>query len=133
MGIKLGPAGIGPVKDIEETFRKYKEAGIEAAEIPFTYGVYIKKDEDIKKVRNASKKFYIRLSIHAPYWVNLNSKEKKKIEKSNCCCLFANIKIRISSVIITRPVISQGINADFFIPYIYIFNKILCNSIKICD
>lgn len=90
MAIKLGPAGIGPVKDIEETFRKYKEAGIEAAEIPFTYGVYIKKDGDIKKVREASKKFDIKLSIHAPYWINLNSKEKKKIEDSKerilkCC------------------------------------------------
>lgn len=90
MSIKLGSAGIGPVKDIDETFKKYKEAGIEAAEIPFTYSVYIQKEEDIKKVRGASKKFDIKLSIHAPYWINLNSKEKKKIESSKerilkCC------------------------------------------------
>lgn len=90
MSIKLGPAGIGPVMNIEETFKKYEEAGIKAAEIPFTYGVYIKKPEDIKKVREASRKYDIKLSIHAPYWINLNSKDKKKIEASkkrilDCC------------------------------------------------
>lgn len=80
--IKFGPAGIGPVKDVEKTFEFYKEKGIRAAEIPFTYSVFIKKKEDAEKVRNAAKKFGISLSIHAPYWINLNSKEKNKIQES---------------------------------------------------
>jgi deoxyribonuclease IV len=80
--IRLGPAGIGPVKDVEKTFKMYQENDIKAAEIPFTYSVFIKKKEDAEKVRNAARKFGISLSIHAPYWVNLNSKEKEKIEES---------------------------------------------------
>jgi len=82
MTIKFGPAGIGSVKDVESTFEEYHKKGIRAAEIPFTYGVYIKKKEDAEKVGNAAKKFDISLSIHAPYWINLNSKESQKIEES---------------------------------------------------
>ena len=90
MTIKLGPAGIGPVKDIEKTFLEYKKNGIKAAEIPFTYGVYITKESDIKKVRLAAEKNKIQLSIHAPYWINLNSKERSKVDASQqrilkCC------------------------------------------------
>jgi deoxyribonuclease-4 len=80
--IKFGPAGIGPVKEVEETFKRYKKIGIKAAEIPFTYGIYIKKKEDAVKVRKAAKKYDISLTIHAPYWINLNSKDKEKIAKS---------------------------------------------------
>jgi deoxyribonuclease IV len=82
MVVKFGPAGIGPIKDVEKTFKLYKEKGIRAAEIPFTYGIFIKKKEEAEKVGNTAKKFDISLSIHAPYWINLNSKEKKKIEES---------------------------------------------------
>jgi len=82
MSIKFGPAGIGPLKDIEETFEGYKKLGICAAEIPFTYGVYIKKKEDALKVKKAAQKNNIKLSIHAPYWINLNSNENEKVQAS---------------------------------------------------
>ncbi len=100
MAIKLGPAGIGQVKNIEETFKSYNECGIKAAEIPFTYGVYIKKDEDIRRVREAAEIFDIRLSIHAPYWINLNSKDKNKIEKSKerilkCCEVGEKLGVKV--------------------------------------
>jgi len=90
MTILFGPAGIGKVKDIDKTLAEYSMLGIKAAEIPFTYGIFIKKKEDIEAVRKASEKHGIRLSIHAPYWINLNSKEKIKIEESkkrilDCC------------------------------------------------
>lgn len=85
MKIKFGPAGIGQIREVEETFKKYSELGLKACEIPLTYGVYIKKDihnAEIKEIRDSAKKFGIELSIHAPYWVNLNSKEKEKVEAS---------------------------------------------------
>ena len=81
-GIKFGPSGIGAVKDVEETFARYKSLGIRAAEIPFTYGVYINKKEDAEKIKKAAEKYDIVLSIHAPYWINLNSEEKEKVEAS---------------------------------------------------
>jgi deoxyribonuclease IV len=83
--IVFGPAGIGKVKEVSDGFRQYSDLGFGAAEIPFTYGVYIKKgvhDKEIGELREMAKKFGIDLSIHAPYWINLNSKEEEKIEAS---------------------------------------------------
>jgi len=82
MAIKFGPAGLGSVKDAIFTLEKYKDMGLKNCEIAFTYGVYIKKEADMKEIGEAAKKLEIELSIHAPYWINLNSKEKIKIEQS---------------------------------------------------
>ncbi len=82
MNIKFGPAGIGKVKEVEKTFLEYKKLGISAAEIPFTYGVFIKDKITAEKVRIAAEKNNIELSIHAPYWINLNSAEPEKVEGS---------------------------------------------------
>jgi len=82
MKIKFGPAGIGYVKEAEDTFKHLKELGLKAAEIPFTYAVYIREREVARKVGKAAERFGIEISIHAPYWINLNSKEKEKIEAS---------------------------------------------------
>jgi len=82
MNIKFGPAGVGSVKEVEKKFSDYKKVGITVAEIPFTYGVYIKTEGDAKKVKAAAEKYGITLTIHAPYWINLNSEEKEKVEGS---------------------------------------------------
>lgn len=82
MKFKIGPAGIGKVKDVEKTFSEYKREGITAAEIPFTYGVYIKTESEAKKVNEAAKKNDIQLSVHAPYWINLNSQDPEKVKAS---------------------------------------------------
>ena len=80
--IKFGPAGLGSVKEAIENLEKFKSLGLEACEIAFTYGVYIKSEKDAKEIGEAAKKLEIELSIHAPYWINLNSEEKEKVEKS---------------------------------------------------
>ena len=90
MVIKFGPSGLGPVKDAISNLKEYNELGLRVCEIAFTYGIYIKDEKDMKDIKEASKKLDIRLSIHAPYWINLNSKEKVKVEQSkkrilNCC------------------------------------------------
>jgi len=88
--IKFGPAGLGPVKDAEETLEEYHRAGLKACEIAFTYSIYIKKKEDAERIGKKAKELGIELSIHAPYWVNLNSHEKEKRESTKkrilgCC------------------------------------------------
>jgi deoxyribonuclease-4 len=88
--MKFGPTGIGGVKEAVSNLERFKEMGFEAAEVLFTYGVYIKNKEDALEIGRVAKRFGIFLSIHAPYYVNLNSKEKEKIEASkkrilNCC------------------------------------------------
>ncbi len=79
--IKFGPAGLGPVKTAIQTLEKFKKLGFGACEISFTYGAYIKK-EDAKIIGKKAKELGIQLSIHAPYFINLNSTEKIKIENS---------------------------------------------------
>jgi deoxyribonuclease IV len=87
--IKLGPAGIGSSKNIEETLEFYKKNNFQLAEVAFVSNIYLKKEE-AKKIKEINKKFKIELSIHAPYYINLNSLEKSKIEASKkrilkCC------------------------------------------------
>ena len=88
--IILGPAGLGPVKDAIGNLEEYHKLGFRACEIAFTYSIYIHKEEDMKRIGEKAEDLGIRLSIHAPYWINLNSKEKQKIEDSkkrilSCC------------------------------------------------
>lgn len=90
MPIKFGPAGIGSIKESESVLEVYKAKGIRAAEIPFTYQIFIKKDEDAVRIGRAAKKLGIQLSIHSPYWSNLNSDDPKKVEATKqrilgCC------------------------------------------------
>jgi len=88
--ITFGPAGIGGLKEAIFNLEKYGEFGLKACEIAFTYGVYIKTKEDAEKIGKRAKELGIKLSIHAPYWINLNSNEKEKVEGSkkrilDCC------------------------------------------------
>ena len=90
MTVKFGPAGLGGVKGAVENLKRYSELGLKACEIAFTYSIYIKKKEDAVKIGKAAKKYGIKLSAHAPYWINLNSDDKEKVKKSKerilrCC------------------------------------------------
>ncbi len=94
MKIKFGPSGLGSIKNAEEILKNYSKLGLKACEIAFTYGVYIKNKEDALRIGKIAKKLEIDLSIHAPYWINLNSNELKKIESSKKrildCCQIGN-------------------------------------------
>jgi len=82
MTIKFGPSGLGGVKEAIKNLEKFKSLGLQACEIAFTYGAYIKTEKDAKEIGEAAKRLGIQLSIHAPYWINLNSEEEEKVEKS---------------------------------------------------
>lgn len=95
MNIRMGPAGLGGVKEAVKNLEKFHKKGLTACEIGFTYGVYIKDKKDAEEIGKEAKEKRIKLSIHAPYWINLNSKEKKKIEESKKrilqCCEIGNL------------------------------------------
>ena len=78
--IKLGPAGTSGL-GYEEGLQECKKLNLQAMECEFTYGVRMKNDE-AKKVGELAKKLSISLSVHAPYYINLNSEEKPKIYAS---------------------------------------------------
>jgi len=77
--ILIGQAGTDGAEI--EHFSKIKQQGLDGAEIEFTYGVWMTKEQAIK-IREANKRIGLKLSIHAPYFINLNSEEKAKIGAS---------------------------------------------------
>ncbi|MFH1424211.1 MAG: TIM barrel protein [archaeon] len=76
-GIPLSTKGKGTPAGI----RRVKELGLGAMELEFVRGVHMKEPtaEEVDKVR---KETGIKLTCHAPYYVNLNSEEKAKVEAS---------------------------------------------------
>ncbi len=89
--IRFGPAGLGGVKDAEETLEEYHQLGLKACEVAFTYSVYIKA-EDAVRIGKKARELGIELSIHAPYFVNLNSEDVRKREATkkrilDCCAI----------------------------------------------
>ena len=80
--VRFGPAGIGGLKEAIKNLHEYKKNGLNAAEVEFTYRIYIKKKNDAKKIGQEAKALGIKLSIHASYFINLASTDKKKIEAS---------------------------------------------------
>ena len=90
MTIRFGPAGLGGIKEAEHNLIEFHKNGFRACEIAFTYGPYIKSKIDAETIGKKAKDLGIALSIHAPYYVNLNSSEKAKREASKkrilgCC------------------------------------------------
>ncbi len=61
--------------------RRISELGLNAFECEFVRGVHMRNDL-AKEVGELAKKLKIRLSVHAPYYINLLSNEKEKIQAS---------------------------------------------------
>ncbi len=78
--IRLGPAG-SPLKSTLDGLNYVKKIGLNALEVEFTYGVRMK-NELARKIGELAEKLDISLSVHAPYYINLASSDKQKIEAS---------------------------------------------------
>jgi deoxyribonuclease-4 len=85
--IFIGPAGTGGAEI--SNFQKIKDIGLDAVEIEFVYSIWMSK-EQARAIAEANKKIGLKLSIHAPYFINLNSDDPKKIGASRArilkCC-----------------------------------------------
>lgn len=68
----------GTVAGIE----RVKELGLDVMELEFVRGVYITNEEKAKEIKETAIKNNVKLSVHAPYFINLNSEEKIKIKQS---------------------------------------------------
>lgn len=98
--IRFGPAGLGPVASAEEILEKYHKLGLRACEIAFVRQVYIKHNEDLERIGKKAKELGIELSIHAQYYVNLNSEEKEKREATkkrilDCCAAGEKMGVKV--------------------------------------
>lgn len=65
----------------EASLRHLAEIGLNAQEIEFVHQVFMKR-EDAEKTGAVAADLGIRLSIHAPYYINLCSAEKQKVAAS---------------------------------------------------
>lgn len=84
MVIFLGPAGIPLRTEKRETIEGIKTVhslGLNAMEIEFVRSVYMKKPV-AEEAGNVAGELGIRLSIHAPYFINLSSEKKDTISAS---------------------------------------------------
>src|SRR3989344_2261224 len=78
--ILLGPAG-SPGGSTLEGVGAIKEMGLDAMEASFTHGV--KMGDDLgRQIGAEQEKHGTALSIHAPYYINLASSEKQKVQDS---------------------------------------------------
>ena len=79
--LAFGTAGI-PVSTRPQTtidgIRRVAELGLGAMEIEFVQGVYLN-EEQARQVAGVARSLKIELSVHAPYFINLNAREDKKI------------------------------------------------------
>jgi len=75
--IRLGPGGTAGL-GYDEGIPRIAKLGLSALEVEFTHGVNMKNDAALR-VGELARRHNIRLSIHAPYFCNLASKEKPKI------------------------------------------------------
>jgi len=78
--ILIGPGGTGGY-GYKEGLKKISELGLDALECELTHGVNIS-NATAKSVGETAKKFGISLSVHAPYFINLASNEKAKVNAS---------------------------------------------------
>ncbi|MFQ6128024.1 MAG: TIM barrel protein [Thermoplasmata archaeon] len=78
----LGPAG-HPLdsKGMEDGLSMLKEAGLNAMEVQYTYGIQTKL-ETAERLGKLAKENGIRISCHAPYYINLNSRDKGVLKRS---------------------------------------------------
>ena len=84
MKVWIGPAGncIGAKEKGTEGSLKYlKEIGLNAQEIEFVRSIYLS-NQKAEEIGELAAKLGIKLSVHAPYYINLNSEKKKVVEKS---------------------------------------------------
>ncbi len=82
--LRFGTAGI-PLSteksSTENGILKVRDLGLDAMELEFVRGVNLDKEKAVK-VGNIAEKKDVVLTAHAPYYINLNAKEKSKIHAS---------------------------------------------------
>jgi deoxyribonuclease-4 len=80
--LRFGPAGVPPsAKSAEEGVRLVASLGLFALELEFVRGVRMK-EEEARRVGRTASELGVRLSAHAPYYINLNSRDGDIIQRS---------------------------------------------------
>ncbi len=84
MVINIGTAGIPASckgKSTTDGIRRIKELNLQCLEVEFVRGVNMS-NETAKEIGSVASELNVKLSVHAPYYINLNSSDKPKLEAS---------------------------------------------------
>ncbi|MCL2679114.1 MAG: TIM barrel protein [Dehalococcoidia bacterium] len=84
MTLLFGTAGIPDStwpRDTGEGIRRIAALGLDCMEIEFVQGVYLD-EAHAKAVSGISKNNHVRLSVHAPYYINFNAHQRPKLHAS---------------------------------------------------
>jgi deoxyribonuclease-4 len=84
LALLIGTAGTplsAKGKGSQGGIRRVKKLGLGCMELEFVRGVRMK-EPTAEKIADTAHKAEISLSVHAPYYINLNSKEEEKIQAS---------------------------------------------------
>lgn len=82
--LRFGTSGIPlstPKSGTVEGIKRVKELNLDAMELEFVRSVYIKKDKT-PEIKDQAQKNDVIMTCHAPYFINLNSDDKKKFHAS---------------------------------------------------
>jgi len=80
----FGTAGIPrttPAQTTVDGIRHVRALGLDAMELEFVYGVRMKQELALE-VRKVAETSNVHLSVHAPYYINLNAQDEKKLQAS---------------------------------------------------
>ncbi len=81
IGIAGMPRALGGRKDYLRAVKLIRELGLDALEVEFVYGVDMS-SQTAREVGDLARRLGVRLSVHAPYYINLCSSKRKVIEDS---------------------------------------------------
>lgn len=84
MGLIFGTAGVPLSSDgtsTEAGVKRVRELGLDAMEVEFVHGVRMKEEKAVMVAETAQRE-KVALSCHAPYYINLNSREEEKVSAS---------------------------------------------------
>jgi deoxyribonuclease-4 len=81
--LRFGTAGIPACTkgNTIQGIKDIKKLNLECLELEFVRGVNIKEDKTLE-IKEIAKKNEVVLTAHSPYWINLNSEDKKKFHAS---------------------------------------------------
>jgi len=82
--IRFGPAGIpnsSPKKTTHHGIKRVRELGLDAMEIEFVRGIRMS-EQKAQEIRALAEELDVLLTVHAPYYINLNSDDPKKVKAS---------------------------------------------------
>ena len=112
MKIFLGPAGSPSVSgSVIGGIKVVRQIGLNSMEVEFTYGVRMS-NENAKEAGKIAKKNNVRLSVHAPYYINLCNNEKLEDSKKRILDSCERAHYMGANIVVFHPGFYQNLKPE---------------------